>query len=136
METDLDNSVVYKIFCKDNDIKDFYIGSTKDIKNRMRLHKSKKNLPCRLYKTVRENGSWENWDYEILENCNVSSRTQLTFREKHYYNLLKPTLNSITPINTDEERKEKRKPRDKRYYDSHRDIILKKPERYLPKKGS
>jgi hypothetical protein len=63
----------YKIFCKDKKIKHCYIGSSSNIKQRMYLHKSRCNneqsefYNLKLYKFIRDNGGWDNFDYEIIE---------------------------------------------------------------------
>ena len=81
MKGNLDNAVVYKIFCKDNAIEDFYIGSTSNLIGRLALHRNTKKREVPLYKCIDGNGGWENWDYEILEQCKVNSFKEMLFRE-------------------------------------------------------
>ena len=61
---------IYKIYCKDSNIKDFYIGKTQEIKCRMSQHKSaciRNNTNSYLYKFINLYGGWNNWDYEIIQ---------------------------------------------------------------------
>jgi group I intron endonuclease len=84
---------VYKIYCKDTDITDEYVGSCKDIYKRIHNHKSHtktKKKSCAIHNFIRENGGWDNWDYKILELCDDDMRT----KEQEYIDLLKPSLNT------------------------------------------
>jgi len=65
------NYTFYKIYCKTNpDL--VYIGSTRDFKARTRKHISvcnkpnNKNYNLKVYKTIRENGGWDNWLIEAI----------------------------------------------------------------------
>jgi len=65
------NYTFYKIYCKTNpDL--VYIGSTRDFKERTRKHISvcnkpnNKNYNLKVYKTIRENGGWDNWLIEAI----------------------------------------------------------------------
>ena len=53
MENDYKNSVIYRIYCKNPDILECYIGSTKCFENRFSFHKTStynKNLHFYKYK--------------------------------------------------------------------------------------
>ena len=66
-------SIIYKIFCKDENIKECYIGSTNDLTKRKITHKSNCNNinsnkhHLKVYKFIRANGGWDNYDFMILE---------------------------------------------------------------------
>tara|TARA_R110001632_G_C11170115_1_gene399544 strand:- start:52 stop:597 length:546 start_codon:yes stop_codon:yes gene_type:complete len=99
---------IYKIICKDNSITDCYIGSTTDFRRRG-LHHNKRcsniNNPkynCKVYKFIRDNGGWDNWDMLKLEDCEVENKLQL---ERKYYDDLNSTLNSMRPFVSKEERR-------------------------------
>ena len=83
-------SVIYKIYCKDENIKDCYIGSTKYFTNRKRRHKYDcSNINCmaynyKLYKFIRENGGFTNFDFEILETFNTIDTQDLYKIEGQY----------------------------------------------------
>ena len=78
-ENDIDysNTIIYKITCKDKTIKDLYVGHTTNFVQRKKCHKisciSKTaiNNNYKLYRIIRENGGWENWNMEIVNffNC-------------------------------------------------------------------
>ena len=60
-------TVIYKIICNDNYIKDVYVGHTVDLTRRRYEHKcscineKRKSYNYKLYKFIRENGGWNNW---------------------------------------------------------------------------
>jgi len=70
---DYSNTVIYKIFCKNENVNDLYIGHTTNFYQRKSCHKnacenSKNSLyDIKLYKTIRENGGWDNWKMIQLE---------------------------------------------------------------------
>ena len=82
---DYSNTIIYKIFCRDTNIKEVYIGHTTNFVNRKSAHKSScKNSDSKLYTFIRENGGWENWKILIIDvvECNnfeegKKSRTKL-----------------------------------------------------------
>jgi hypothetical protein len=93
---------VYKLFCKDETIKDCYIGSSVNIQSRLHKHKSNtqnENSPkhhLRVYQKIRECGGWDNWKCEILDELENPSRSQLIELERMYYeeNIENATLNT------------------------------------------
>ena len=94
---------VYKLFCKDTDITDEYVGSCKDICVRIHNHKSTtktKRKSCAIHNFIRDNGGWDNWDYKILELCDEND---LRTKEQEYMDLLKPSLNSRKAIGNKKE---------------------------------
>ena len=64
--------IIYIIKCKDKSIKDWYIGSTINLKSRIMHHKSMcnnkncKDYNCKKYKFIRENGGFDNFYFEIF----------------------------------------------------------------------
>jgi len=109
---DYKNSVIYKICCKDSSIKDCYVGSSCSHTSRKSAHKSacnnKKdkayNLP--VYRYIRDNGNWENWDFVLLEAYPCENKNQLVIRERYWFEKLGAKLNSFYPQISKEERKE------------------------------
>jgi len=89
MEKDYKNSVIYRIYCKNPDITECYIGSTKCFEDRFYSHKSTCNIKHNikhnkrhnlyLYQFIRDNGGWNNFDREILEyyDCNNEEEIKL-----------------------------------------------------------
>lgn len=101
--------VVYIIRCKDINIKDCYIGSTIDYARRYNTHRlNTRHMNFKLYQCIRNNGGWDNWDMIVLYYCS-NNRKELLDKEKEFYNMLKPTLNSQCIYLTYDEKIKKRK---------------------------
>ena len=93
---------IYNLFKKDSN--DCYIGKTRDVPKRMVLHKFySKTSPYKLYEFMRANGGYENFDYEILETD--IPETEGNAKERYYYNLYSPSLNSNVPNRSQHETK-------------------------------
>jgi group I intron endonuclease len=95
-------SVIYKIYCKDENIKDCYIGSTNNLHKRKIRHKSNSNninskeYNYKVYKFIRANGGFENFDYIILEQFeNIMTKQDLLKIEGQYIKNNNTTLNYI-----------------------------------------
>ncbi len=95
-------SCVYCIKHKlDDDWNDIYIGSTCNISQRVKQHKYDCNTDDRhhynrkVYKYIRENGGWQNFEVLILEECPIE---MLIVLEQSYIDVLKPTLNHWNAI--------------------------------------
>jgi group I intron endonuclease len=90
---------IYKICCNDNKVTDFYIGSTTDLMRRTSQHKynvlTGKETNRKLYKTIRNNGFWNNWNIEILATVNTNDIKHLRRVEQLYLNNFNPNLNII-----------------------------------------
>ena len=100
MPIDYSNTVIYKLYCKDENVKDFYIGYTTNIKGRMKVHKSvclfdyHKSHNQKTYRIIRENGGWDNWKYEIIESYKCNNKEEAKERERYYFRELKPSMNT------------------------------------------
>jgi hypothetical protein len=100
-EIDYSNTIIYKICCKDSNINDVYVGHTTNFTKRKSLHKSScnnLNNSYKIYKIIRENGGWENWDMIELAKYNCKDHTEARIKEQEYYDLLKCNLNSCPPF--------------------------------------
>jgi len=92
----------YMLCCKSRDIKDFYIGSTADLKYRQYQHKYHATNPNSLkkhqlkYKTIIENGGYDNWEYIELGSLEGSKRDAF-HHEHHLISMFNPTLNQRNP---------------------------------------
>jgi hypothetical protein len=100
---------VYKLCC--DGINEFYIGSSFNIKERKRKHKSdcnnanSKKYNIKVYQYIRANGGFDNWKFEILVEKEFENKTDLHIKEKECIVLLKPSLNSYSAYQTEEEYK-------------------------------
>jgi len=127
--TDYNNSVIYKLYCKDDNIDDFYIGSTINIKNRISCHKSyskSKKKQLKLYDFINNNGGFNNFEFEIIEKINCDNKLDLHKREKHYIKTLKPSLNTSIPSRN-------RKEYDIEYYEKNKYKIKEVHKKYRQK---
>jgi hypothetical protein len=99
-DVDYSNTIIYKIYCKDESIKDIYVGHTTNFTQRKYSHKiNSNNLKnnVKIYETIRHNGGWDNWDMiEIAKYC-CKDATEARIKETYHYNELKASLNSCPP---------------------------------------
>ena len=134
----INDYVFYKIVCIDGDVELCYVGSTANWKERQRNHKRTGNnendryYNTKLYKTIRENGGWEN--FKMIQ---IGTAEQLTWRkaeqlEEEYRVELKANMNTNRCYLTEEQRKEygkvyteankeKEKERLKEYYETNKE---------------
>jgi len=103
-EIDYSNTIIYKITCKDINVKDVYVGHTTNFVQRKHAHKQScindktANHKCKLYEVIRNNGGWENWQMEIINFFNCHDHYEARQKEQEYFILLHATLNSIEPM--------------------------------------
>ena len=151
--------VFYKISCKDETIKDCYIGSTTNFVSRMLNHKRRcinednSKHHYKVYETIRANKGWDNWEIIILEKTNITDKTQSRMKEQEFIDLYSPTLNQIDAYVSPEDRKEKvrikteknrrlakendleafkekKKIEDKKHYEKHKEKLLEQNKEY------
>jgi len=98
---DYSNTIIYKIYCKDKDILDVYIGHTTNFKNRKQQHKyccnNEKLYNCKIYNIIRNNGGWDNWEMIEIANYNCKDLTEARIKEQIHYEELKASLNTLQP---------------------------------------
>jgi len=104
MEIDYSNTLIYKITCKDSNIKDVYVGHTTNFVQRKHSHKQScnnnksQNYKCKLYEVIRDTGGWDNWHMEIIAFFKCNNHFEARKKEQEYFELLQANLNSIQPI--------------------------------------
>ena len=97
---------VYKLVCKDIEVKEIYVGSTTNITKRKCEHKCRcnnknghgYNYPVFLY--IRANGGFENWEMIVIERVEYNEKYELKTRERFHLEELKATLNKQVPNRT------------------------------------
>tara|TARA_R110000744_G_scaffold67751_1_gene138050 strand:+ start:161 stop:631 length:471 start_codon:yes stop_codon:yes gene_type:complete len=121
---------IYKFVCRDKSVTEFYIGSTKNLQQRIYHHKSSchnsngKEYNLKVYQFIRENGGWENWEIVVIKKLPNTNKEARCYIEQFYKNLYKPTLNSRNAMGYDIEReKEWQKNYDKNYRIENKDKI-------------
>ena len=126
--------IVYKLRCLDETITEFYVGSSIDINHRMECHKSdcdntngiRYNL--KVYRFIRDNGGYDAWTYDILEECEVENKKDLVLNYERKYQLeLDPQLNVRVEGRTDQEWRKDNKERNailnKKYREENKDKL-------------
>jgi len=133
-------SIIYKIYCKNENIKDCYIGSTNNLTKRKTGHKSSCNNPSRkvynskIYTFIRANGGFENFDFMILEQFeNKMIKQDLLIKEREYIEKFKTSLNTEIPSRTQNEYIENTKDHRKQYYINNIENVKKKQKIYRDK---
>ena len=88
-----ENGCIYRIYCKDNNIKDEYNGSTKNLEERLDCHIRRCNnntnslnpsFHSPLYIFMRQHGGIDNWIIEKLYDYPCNSEEELTDEEDRY----------------------------------------------------
>jgi hypothetical protein len=99
-DVDYSNTIIYKIYCKDDTITDVYVGHTTNFIQRKYAHKTgcnNLNNNLKIYNTIRCNGGWENWDMIQIAKYNCKDSTEARIKEQEHYDELKASLNSCPP---------------------------------------
>jgi hypothetical protein len=87
----------YRIYCKDEEVNDSYIGRTTHFEARISFHKMKTNdSDLKLYKCISENGGFSNWICKCI-HTEICTETAASFIEYSLYKLFEPTLNTRVP---------------------------------------
>ena len=97
---DYSNTIIYKIYCKDDTIKDKYIGHTTNFSQKKYAHKvacNKLENVLKIYKIIRVNGGWDNWDMIEIAKYNCKDAIEARIKEQEHYLLEQSTLNSVPP---------------------------------------
>jgi hypothetical protein len=138
-------TIIYKIVCKDLEVTEVYVGHTTDFKTRKSTHKShcnNENDKCynfKVYKYIRENGGWENFDMiEIEKFSECKDSNEATARERYWIEKLNAKLNSIFPQRPKSEfskiyreiNKEEIHKKDKIYRENNKEKIRNKNKKY------
>lgn len=138
-----ENGMIYKLCCKNPEIKDIYIGSTTNFRLRKNSHKcrchketnSKHHLY--VYRFIRENGGFINWDMVLLEKVNCKDRKELHKKEREWFDKINPTLNCDKPARTHkewhEDNKERMKQWEKEWREKNKEKIKQKKKEYYEK---
>jgi hypothetical protein len=108
---DYSKVIIYKIVCKDLNVTECYVGHTTNFKNRKSEHKKycnnvkSKKFHLKVYEIIRENKGWNNWDMIEMEKFPCKDFNEARARERHWYEILNSSLNSIRPLISNEEQR-------------------------------
>jgi len=145
-KTDIDYSktIIYRIVCNDLSVKEVYVGHTTNFSSRKRGHKidccneNRKNHNSKIYKTIRENGGFDNWSMIEIEKFPCNDVNEATARERFWYERSNSSLNTYVPNRSEKERKkqyreenaEQLKEKSKIYYEENADKIKEYNKQY------
>jgi len=133
---DYSKTNIYKIVCNDLTIKDCYVGHTTDMTKRKWGHKSacnnEKNKAhnYNIYKIIRENGGWDNWNMLLVEEFPCKDKYEACKREREVYEELDAKMNMVIPYRTQEEHKEYHKQYNKQYSEEHKEELKQQFKQY------
>jgi hypothetical protein len=117
---------IYKICCLNDNITDFYVGSSFCSRARFYGHRNsfKNEKKSKLYDCIKANGGIDNWKYEILER-DISKELQ-RIKEQEYIDKLNPTLNERRAYTTEEIKKEQIK----KSREENKEVLAQKKKEY------
>ena len=130
---DYSKTYFYKIVSRDTNIENMYIGHTTDFKTRKGCHKrictnpKDKNYNLPLYKFIRDNDGWDNFDMIWLETGSFENSMEARKRERELIEEHKASLNKIRSYSTSDEQSQMAIDY---YYNHKEDILNQKKERY------
>jgi hypothetical protein len=134
-----ERGVIYKICCRDPRRTECYVGSTCNLVRRRCSHKHMCHNERRveysypLYRHIRENGGWENWEVVPVEEYPCASKTALRIREQYWIETLGAALNACGAMAKDTREENARRSREwyarnaqarHDYYVKNRDAVL------------
>lgn len=96
--------IFYKFICNDPTIISTYVGHTINFTDRKGKHKrtcyneKSKKYNFLLYKTIRENGGWDNWTIFEIERKIVSSKQEALQNEQRLIDLQVEKLNMCNAV--------------------------------------
>jgi len=129
--TDYSKTIIYKLVCKDLIITDLYVGHTTNFIERKWCHKSRSKYDNSLiYKTINDNGGWDNWEMVEIEKYPCKDGNEARTRERFWYEEINAKLNSIKPITSLEEKNILLKNYKKEYYETNKEVIKEQHKEY------
>lgn len=128
---EINDYIIYKIICNDENITDCYVGSTANFNKRKFKHKLNCNNPnndkynLKIYEIIRENGGWDNWSMLPIAEHNEITLTQSRIIEEQYREQLDAKMNSQRAYVSDIQKKEERKQYVANYTEIHKEETVK-----------
>ena len=113
-----------------------YIGSCCNFARRKCLHKTRcinpnnKDHNLKIYKTIRENGGWNEWIMIKLHNFPCTEKYELNLEERKVIDKYKATLNIQLPTRSNKEYYDDNKEYFKKYYDDNKEKLNEKVKKY------
>ena len=133
---DYSKTIIYKIVCNDLNVNQCYVGHTTDMTKRKWGHKSvcnndkNKGHNHKIYKIIRENGGWDNWNMLLVEKFPCKDKYDACKREREVYEEIDAKMNTVRPYLTQEEIKQYHKQYDQEYYQTNKEYKKEKFKEY------
>jgi hypothetical protein len=129
------NTIFYRIVCKDLNVKDCYVGSTTNFTKRKQQHKENcleksKKYNYRVYQFIINNGGWDNWSMIMIEKISCENHQDVLKLERKFLEDFNATLNMNIPSRTSKEYNEENKEKMKEYHKSYTDKNKDKKKEY------
>jgi hypothetical protein len=128
--------IMYEITCNDVNVEYTYVGHTTNFRNRKNSHKTRcynendKKYNLKIYKFIRENGNFDNWSMNPLEEYECETIMQERIREQYWLDIKQSKLNSLRAYSTSEQRKEAGKQYDTQYRIDNKERISERDKQY------
>ena len=137
--TNYNNTIIYKIVCKNSDIDNTYIGHTTNFRLRKNHHKTScsgkgNNKNCGLYKFINDNNGWDNFMMVEIEKFHCNNKIEACERERYHYDLYPNILNDRSPhkrLKNDSERSKEWRQQPKYICDCGKEISVCNKARHL-----
>jgi hypothetical protein len=120
------------IYCEDEGVDEFYIGSSVDLKSRIRTHRfacnniTSKDYNMKVYNYIRNNFGFENFTVKTIQRFPCENEKELHQREQEWIDELKPTLNNQRAIRTKEYTRLYQNSKHREQYIKHKEKINEK----------
>lgn len=90
------NTVFYKIVCKNPAIKDCYVGMTTNLaKRKAQERRNMRDASGNVYEFIRANGGANNFDFVVLEEGSFESKNAAHARERYWLEHEGANLNCV-----------------------------------------
>lgn len=121
--------VIYNI--KHNELPLVYIGSTRDLAKRIKVHNIDylKYPESKVYKTIRDNGGWEAFTFNVLEEIECDCKNDALMIEEKYRSDT-ANMNTNRCFLTEDERKLAIKISKQLYYQRNKETITNRLRQY------
>jgi hypothetical protein len=133
---DYSKTIIYRIVCKNPEIKECYVGSTTDFKSRKQNHKNNcnretsKKYNYNIYTFIREHNGWDNWVILEIEKYKAIDQPDQAKRERFWLEFYSATLNSQVPSQTKQEYEEYQKKYHKKYKEENKEQLKEYQKEY------
>lgn len=131
--TDYENTIIYKLCCKNPTVTDIYIGHTTNFTKRKNQHKTSccnendKKYNQYVYQFIRQNGGWDNWSMIQIQEHKLQNKREAESTEHYWIEKLSATLNSNKPYAMCKENPQQYK---QDWYEEKKDYILQKAKQH------